>query len=221
MTAPEAAMVKFCDLLTVKVRECGEPFVPLKEVSNGYLPGMSDMDAVTGPLILVRSGVYEKLKTAGKVLKNIGPGLNLYVTYGYRTLEIQKKRFLKQLRSVASAYFPDPVDLYEKVHQSVAVPSVAGHPAGAAVDIYIPELDFGSDMYDYTTEKYYVFSGEINGRQKESRMLLRRVMMKAGFAPYDGEWWHFSYGDREWAYYYKKDCAFYDQKHYPFSTSQK
>jgi D-alanyl-D-alanine dipeptidase len=42
-------------------------------------------------------------------------------------------------------------------------------------------------------------------------MLLRSVMLQAGFAPFDGEWWHFSYGDREWAYYYKKKYALYSQ----------
>ena len=27
-------------------------------------------------------------------------------------------------------------------------------------------------------------------------------MVAEGFAPFDGEWWHFSYGDREWAAFY-------------------
>ena len=36
-------------------------------------------------------------------------------------------------------------------------------------------------------------------------------MMKEACAPYDGEWWHFSYGDKEWAFYYKKEEALYDQ----------
>ena len=42
-------------------------------------------------------------------------------------------------------------------------------------------------------------------------MLLRKIMMQVGFAPYDAEWWHFSYGDREWAFYCKKPYALYDQ----------
>lgn len=42
-------------------------------------------------------------------------------------------------------------------------------------------------------------------------MLLRDCMLTAGFAPYDGEWWHFSYGERDWAHYYKKPNAIYGQ----------
>jgi D-alanyl-D-alanine dipeptidase len=36
--------------------------------------------------------------------------------------------------------------------------------------------------------------------------------MRQGLAPFDGEWWHFSYGDREWAKYYEEEAAaIYDQ----------
>ena len=45
----------------------------------------------------------------------------------------------------------------------------------------------------------------------KNRMLLRAVMMSAGFAPFVGEWWHFSYGDKEWAKYVGNEVAPYDQ----------
>ena len=35
------------------------------------------------------------------------------------------------------------------------------------------------------------------------------AMVSEGFAPFYGEWWHFSYGDREWAAFYEKE-ALYD-----------
>lgn len=72
-------------------------------------------------------------------------------------------------------------------------------------------LDFGSEIYDYTKILYPTFTKGISKNAKQNRMMLRNVMIKAGFAPYDGEWWHFSYGDREWAYYYRKKYAIYKQ----------
>ncbi len=39
--------------------------------------------------------------------------------------------------------------------------------------------------------------------------MLRNVMVSVGFAPFDGEWWHFCYGDKEWAVYYNKPAACY------------
>ena len=34
---------------------------------------------------------------------------------------------------------------------------------------------------------------------RKNRRLLYHVMSAAGFVNYDGEWWHYSYGDRQWA----------------------
>ena len=72
-------------------------------------------------------------------------------------------------------------------------------------------INFGSKQYDYSTKKCYFFAQSISQNAKENRLLLRNIMIEAGFAPFDGEWWHFSYGDREWAYYYKKMKAIYNQ----------
>jgi D-alanyl-D-alanine dipeptidase len=57
----------------------------------------------------------------------------------------------------------------------------------------------------------FTFSPFIGKEAWNNRQLLRYVMLSAGFAPFDGEWWHFSYGDREWAFYYKKPYAIYNQ----------
>jgi D-alanyl-D-alanine dipeptidase len=57
----------------------------------------------------------------------------------------------------------------------------------------------------------FTFSPFISKEAWANRQLLRRVMIQAGFAPFDGEWWHFSYGDKEWARYYDKRAAMYDQ----------
>jgi D-alanyl-D-alanine dipeptidase len=36
-------------------------------------------------------------------------------------------------------------------------------------------------------------------------------MLQEEFAPFDGEYRHFSYGDKERAYYYQKPYAIYNQ----------
>ena len=45
--------------------------------------------------------------------------------------------------------------------------------------------------------------------QRSNRGLLQDAMVAAGFAPFYGEWWHFSYGDREWAAFYYRPAALY------------
>ena len=143
--------------------------------------------------------------------------LSLQVIYGYRTLEIQTKRFLKRLSKMSNTtFYNNPYDLYEVSHKTVAVPIVAGHPTGGAVDMVLIDknkriVDADSYPYDYTTNRYNTFHPDISTNAKRTRLILRNAMMEAGFAPFDGEWWHFSYGDREWAFYYGKPYALYNQ----------
>ena len=215
----EKKMVKYRDLVEVQAKDNNEEFVQLDNsiLPNGYLKEMSDMEKLFGSRIVVRKSVAKNLDCAQKILKAKHPGLTLHVTYGYRSLKIQTERYLKILRGVDGAFFSNPLDLYEEAHRFVAVPTVAGHPTGGAVDVAIINiktgkfLDFGSKQYDYSTKDCYVFTPNITKEQKSNRMLLRKTLLKVGFAPFDGEWWHFSYGDREWAFYYNKKWAIYSQ----------
>ncbi len=97
----------------------------------------------------------------------------------------------------------------------IASPDVAGHPTGGAVDVHLngPDgepLDFGTRIWDFSRDSY-TFSPFISRDAWLNRQMLRAVMMQAGFAPFDGEWWHFSYGDKEWARYYDQPYALFGQ----------
>lgn len=212
-------MVRYRDLIGIPVADNGEPFTSVSSavILNGYIPPMTDMKTILGSNIVVRTSVLARLVRAQLLLRQVSPALSLYLTYGYRSLAVQTKKFLDKLSSIAKTrYFENPFDLYEEIHRYIAVPSVAGHPTGGAVDITVRNertgtlLDFGSSMYDYTTKNSYVFA-PVSSRTRKNRLLLRKVMTEAGFAPFDGEWWHFSYGDREWAYYYEQFPAIYGQ----------
>jgi len=217
----EDTMIRYRDLIHVPVADSGEPMTIMDPavIKNGYSPEMPDMTSVLDNKIVFRKTVIRMLKAAQKRLRRMNKNYSLHVTYGYRSLEIQTNIFRTiASRVVKKQFFSDPVDLYEEVHRLIAVPTVAGHPTGGAVDIAIINssgtfIDFGSPLYDFTSKNCYVFSPNITKRALNNRLLLRTCMMAVGFAPFDGEWWHFSYGDREWAYYYQKSLAFYDQVH--------
>jgi zinc D-Ala-D-Ala dipeptidase len=201
----ESQMVTYNTLLSVAKKDNKENFV---KIDTNKIP--------TKKNIFVRKSIYEKLLKVQSELVNEYPSYSLLISCGYRNLDLQIKKFIKQLKKV-NIYFEDPLDLYEEIHRYVAVPAVAGHPTGGAIDIIIINaktglpLNFGNKQYDYSTKNCYVFSPNISDVARKNRMLLRKYMTKEGFAPFDGEWWHFSYGDREWAFYYKKPYAIYDQ----------
>jgi len=76
----------------------------------------------------------------------------------------------------------------------------SGHRGGSTVDLSIVdiktnrELDMGSS-YDFFGEKSHPFYKKITDKQMKNRMLLRSIMIKNGFIPYDNEWWHFTLKD--------------------------
>jgi zinc D-Ala-D-Ala dipeptidase len=52
-------------------------------------------------------------------------------------------------------------------------------------------LNMGTS-YDCIDPRAHTFDPRIRGRAHRNRLRLRRAMEKAGFAPYDNEWWHFT-----------------------------
>ncbi len=216
MKKERSKVVKYKDLISIKVNDCGEEMVFLKSVPGGYVKGTTGMRRYLGQKILVRKSVAERLEKAQQILQKRNPEMSLYVTYGYRSYQVQTKRFLKYLKKQAALFYPDPAELYEQIHRFIAVPTVAGHPTGGAVDIIITKdgesLDFGSAQYDYTNNMCEYLNAP-TPESFQNRKILREVMTKVGFAPFSGEWWHFSYGDREWACYYDKKEALYGQIH--------
>ena len=176
----------------------------------GKYRGARDMESAT-PSIIVRQSVYERLCAADRALKQ-KPGYGacqLVVTYGYRSPALQIALWNQVYTEEAEAH-PEakPEELRELAHRKFALPEVAGHPTGGTIDVIIFDyekgeyLDFGTESGDLTSTACYYASALVDETAREHRRILREVMCKQGFAPYDGEWWHFSYGDKEWAYYY-------------------
>jgi D-alanyl-D-alanine dipeptidase len=209
----EGKMPGYKDYAGIPVRDSSEAFMPVPD-SPGLCARQIDeaMFAYTGRRVFVREGVLKRLLKAARLLARQCQGLRLEVVYGYRSLEIQERLFTHYRNELRDRYSGE--ELMEAVHRLVAVPEVAGHPAGAAVDVQILKdgspLDFGTKVHEFVPDTF-TFSPFIGRQAWDNRQLLRRVMTSAGFAPFDGEWWHFSYGDKEWAYYYRKGRALYGQ----------
>jgi D-alanyl-D-alanine dipeptidase len=174
-----------------------------------------DMLAYVGFKILVRETVARKLAKVNNSL-NAKYKLALKVVYGYRALEVQTNYFNERQTELASSNSNlSRKELRTLTHNFVAVPEVAGHVTGGAVDVTLITLDglvcdMGTKIADYTDEnRIRTFDNGITVDQRRLRKILLEEMMAEGFAPFLGEWWHFSYGDKEWAAYYKIPAALY------------
>ncbi|HAX91041.1 MAG TPA: hypothetical protein DCY07_02385 [Rhodospirillaceae bacterium] len=213
----EDKFFSYTDLIAVPIEENGEAMVMIDK-TNGVRTFCLDPDmrSFTGSDIFVRDSVLKKLELAQSEIEMIWQGASLEVVYGYRHIDIQTGLFVNAKSDILKRNPKCSEEtLNEQAHIFIAVPEVAGHPTGGAVDVRIVTkngafVDMGTAAHDFSKASY-VFSPLISKETWQNRQLLRASMVKAGFAPYDGEWWHFSYGDREWAAYYRRNKAVYGQ----------
>jgi D-alanyl-D-alanine dipeptidase len=217
MSSHKEKIIPYSTLRSIATKECGERLVDLRLFCPAieFAYRNTDMLSFTGDGMLARKEVGIRLNQASHSLHMKSPGAKLKVVYAYRHPEIQEKYFaqtLDRLRSQSS--FTDEQQLFEAAHMFIAVPSVAGHPTGGAVDLTLTrdgsEYDMGGEIYDFSDDnKIRTFTSKISRQQRENRLLLREVMLEQRFAPFDGEWWHFCFGDKEWAAYYDEPHALY------------
>ena len=198
-------------------RKPGKSKEPLVEV-NRYNPSIiakymkKDMLPIVGEKIYVRDSVAKKLARIEEKIQD--KGYDLYIVYGYRHPEVQAKYF-KEIKDTLKKQRPDLKGkaLDEYAHIFIAVPDAAGHPAGAALDMTIAfngkPIDMGAEIADFDNEeKMATYAKGLTDKQIKNRKMLHDLMVEEGFAPFYGEWWHFSYGDREWAAFYDKETLY-------------
>lgn len=213
--------VYYKDLKNIQTIENNESFISLSK--NWILCSSQDIilnsESQNSKEIIVRIWVYEWLLRANRLLKEMNNDYEICVVYWYRSIEVQIKTFLEILKNKIKIYYKDADELYEEVHKDIAVPSVSGHPTWWAVDVLIYNkktnkfLDFWSFIYDFRIDWFNsILNEDIPEEPYNNRIFLSTIMTQAWFAPYYWEYWHFSLGDKEWAFYYDKEYAIYTQK---------
>lgn len=183
------------EITALPVADSGEPLVPVPADT-------ADPDGVRP---LVRSGVAARLAVAQLLLP---PGRRLRVVEGHRSPEDQRAIRRRYAAEVARAHpFAGPEEQRRLTSRFVSPIEVAPHVAGAAVDVTLVdrlgrEVDLGTPV-DATPEASAgaCFTDAVVGpAAQEERRLLTTAMAGAGFINYPTEWWHWSHGDRYWAW---------------------
>ena len=154
----------------------------------------------------VRASLAVRLQRAQECLP---AGVSLLIREGYRSPEEQERLFarysLSLLRQTPSL---DEVTLHRLTSRFVSPIAVAPHVAGAAVDLTLAD-ETGAPLWmgtpiDATPEESAnaceFAATNISEEARANRDLLASVLEQQGLVNYPTEWWHWSYGDRYWAY---------------------
>lgn len=158
----------------------------------------------TLPNCFLRTRVAEKLVQAANHLPS---GLHFIVLDGWRPYELQNFLYKKICQDFTEVE-------EEKLAKYVAFPSkdietASPHLTGGAVDLTIASgdgwLHMGTDFdefIDKTKTDWYEHQQQLSAEEsqfRDNRRLLKEVMEKVGFTNYAPEWWHFDFGNQNWA----------------------
>ena len=145
------------------------------------------------PKAFLRKPVTEALLKVQEELKGNGIGLKIYDAYRPYTVTV---KFFE--------VYPDTT--------FVASPKTGSrHNRGCAVDLTLIDSKSGIELemptaFDDFTEKAMHNYMNIPKKALQNRQILRDVMSKYGFIPYESEWWHYDF--KGWKNYPIMDLSF-------------
>lgn len=209
-------------VLAIPIHENHEPTVDLinqKEITYGPPPIQPDNTNYTK----IRKTIYDKLKQAQAMLPD---GLTFRLYEGYRSLELQQKIFQERYTMLQKEVptrshqqiFTESTKFVSPVTNLDGSKNIPPHSTGAAIDVYLIDkkgnvVDMGIHLDDTYLDLHGTYcktdSQIISEKAKEYRKIMGDALRAVGFVNYPTEYWHWSYGDRYWAYQTHHSFAIY------------
>lgn len=188
-------------VVRIPVVESGEPMIDLRK--SPTLRFDTRLADPAGAYAHLRQSVADRIALAQTLLP---PGLRFLVIEGYRPLALQQWYFGSHVTRLKQAQ-PGNDEAWYRLRASryIAPPEFAPHVAGAAVDLTLcsvtgEELWLGTEVNATDAETCHTASPDISTEARERRRVLCSALSAAGMVNYPTEWWHWSYGDRYWAF---------------------
>lgn len=200
------------------IEDNGEPLVDL--AGSGFVlePQYFEHGYTDSEKMFMRKGAAEKLLAIQETLKPY----RIKIWDAWRPLEVQQ-RLYATLYADTKEKHPDwseeevEAETLKYVNKGAGPGVVPPHATGGTADLTLvnaagEEFDMGTpfDHFGPEAAPFYFEEHGLDSGVISNRTLLREAMLKGGFAPWPNEWWHFEYGTKLWAHYYKKSYALYN-----------
>jgi zinc D-Ala-D-Ala dipeptidase len=198
-------------VVAIEVNDNHEPLVNLFDVPKPYqgrlwLPEDPRLDFHRKDLTdtktpYVRESVRAKLL---QVLDYLPGHIGVVIIEPYRSVAYQTDLFNQKVQELIA----QNIDIDQakiEAAKYVSNPAVySPHTTGGALDVHLFDLLTGHYLnmgnWSEPTASASFDYPELTQEQTANRELLKKAMESAGFVNYPYEWWHWSYGDKYWAY---------------------
>jgi D-alanyl-D-alanine dipeptidase len=210
------------EIIAIPINECHEPLIDLKEQQTLQFGPPPESELTADDYTKMRKIVFEKLCQAQKDLPNQWR-FRLYE--GFRSIKVQQILFDEECQRVrersphltGTDVFYEATRLVSPVTNLDGTQNIPPHNTGGAVDVEIVTVDgqlvdmgmAAKDWCQVAPELCQTDCNTISRTSKQNRKILLDVLCAHGFTNYPTEWWHFSYGDRYWAYHQNQAHSIY------------
>lgn len=159
----------------------------------------------------------ELLKRLEQAANSLDSQYKLVVRAGHRPIDVQKRvlrECMQDYKDTHAGVSDEEALAHARTFVSDPDIMLPPHCCGAAVDVELFDVeksslvDFGSPV-NLDEEISYLHYHKITSEQKQNRISLLTAMLKAGLASTAFEWWHYSYGDEVWTWFYQKEACLY------------
>lgn len=167
------------------------------------------IDGYEQPTALLTRQAADSLKAVSDELKALGYRLKIYDAYRPQKAVDHFVRWGKDLSDTLMKPYFYPNESKDSLFIKEYIATRSGHSRGSTLDLTLfdmrneKDVDMGGTFDWFGRESHPDCGGDpitgiyrpndtITAEQFANRMILRRVMLKHGFKPYDCEWWHFT-----------------------------
>jgi D-alanyl-D-alanine dipeptidase len=205
---------------SILIQDSEEPLVDLNEINNPRMKPLASLSPnypnTYAGYAKVRQGLYQGLVA---MLNHLPDGIGIAYFEGFRPLQKQKEYFDNKLKETLLT-IKDKELAYQEASKSVSpfIENTPVHCTGAAIDMTLFKTVDGKpqllDMGEFDTiygvnPQQETFSENTTQEQRTNRLLLLKAATQAGLVNYGYEWWHYSFGDKAWAYVKGERAAIY------------
>lgn len=210
------------EVLAIPIVESNEKLIDIKKQPALQFGPPPECEETADSYTKMRKTIFEKLCRAQSDLPH-GWCFRLYE--GFRSIAVQQMLFDQEYQRVVERLpnasqeeiFHETTRLVSPVTNLDGSKNIPPHNTGGAVDVELVTadgklVDMGMAAKDWISvdpEFCLTDCKVISLEAQQNRKLLFEIMAAHDFVNYPTEWWHFSYGDRYWAYHKKASHAFY------------
>jgi zinc D-Ala-D-Ala dipeptidase len=209
--ADAKALINDPRVLACRMADNGEPFVDVRTVPSLACDTTREgVQTLSDNPFQLRTGALDRLMHAQASLPD---GYQFQVKEAWRPIWVQEQlwaRSLGRLRDIR----PDLTDeelRTENARFTAPPDSAPPHSTGGTVDLVLlkdgepTDMGWGFNQPGAGSRTAYMVGDDA----RRYRDILAHAMDVAGFINYPEEWWHWSYGDRYWAFQTSAEAALY------------